>query len=109
MTAERLAEASGGAVEDSGRGMQSVTFPSPGGGLPYIPPFSTQPVTVARAETDAPATPSAPTQSTGVEHPAGDGGEKLDLDKIYDEFLDRFKRDLLIEREQSGHLLIDNP
>ena len=27
----------------------------------------------------------------------------------YDEFLDRFKRDLLIEREQSGHLLIDNP
>ena len=111
-TAETLAEATGGAIEQAG-GMQSVTFPAPGSAgvpsLPIIPPFSTEPVTVARAETDAPATQTAATPSTGVEHPPAEGSDKLDLDKVYDEFLDRFKRDLLIEREQSGHLLIDNP
>jgi hypothetical protein len=66
-------------------------------------------VTVARAETDAPAASTPATPSTPVDHPPAEGGGNLDLDKVYDEFLDRFKRDLLIEREQSGHLLIDNP
>jgi hypothetical protein len=28
---------------------------------------------------------------------------------MYEYFLERFKRDLLIEREQLGHLIIDNP
>ena len=88
-------------------------FPAPGGSasgtLPVIPPFSTEPVTVARAETAEAPAPSTATASTPVEHPAAEGGGQLDLDKVYDEFLDRFKRDLLIEREQSGHLLIDNP
>ena len=43
------------------------------------------------------------------------GGEKSPEDKarereeLYEYFLDRFKRDLLIEREQMGHLIIDNP
>jgi hypothetical protein len=112
-TAESLAEATGGAIELGAGGMQSVTFPAPGNAgsasLPYIPPFSTEPVTVARAETDAPAASTPSTPSTPVDHPPAEGGGSLDLDKVYDEFLDRFKRDLLIEREQSGHLLIDNP
>jgi hypothetical protein len=33
----------------------------------------------------------------------------MDPDAMYEYFLDRFKRDLLVEREQSGHLIIDNP
>jgi hypothetical protein len=33
----------------------------------------------------------------------------MDLEAAYEYFLDRFKRDLIVEREQSGHLLIDNP
>jgi hypothetical protein len=60
---------------------------------------------------DAPA-PSAngaaQTPTTPLEHPPGEA-KGVDVDALYDEFLERFKRDLLIEREQSGHLLIDNP
>ena len=33
----------------------------------------------------------------------------MDPETLYEYFLDRFKRDLLVEREQLGHLIIDNP
>ena len=39
----------------------------------------------------------------------GEKGEQMDPETLYEYFLDRFKRDLLIEREQLGHLIIDNP
>ena len=45
----------------------------------------------------------------------GPGGEKSPEDKarereeLYDYFVDRFKHNLLVEREQMGHLIIDNP
>ena len=52
---------------------------------------------------------SAPSESTGVEHPSEAGGKAMDPETMYEYFLDRFKRDLLIEREQLGHLIIDNP
>ena len=44
--------------------------------------------------------------------PAPTGGEEskqMDPEQLYEYFLDRFKRDLLVEREQLGHLIIDNP
>ena len=34
---------------------------------------------------------------------------QMDPETMYEYFLDRFKRDLLVEREQLGHLIIDNP
>jgi hypothetical protein len=51
---------------------------------------------------------AAPPASAPVDHPSA-GAAPVDVDALYDEFLERFKRDLLVEREQSGHLLIDNP
>jgi hypothetical protein len=30
-------------------------------------------------------------------------------DQMYDYFLERLRRDLVVEREQLGHLIIDNP
>jgi hypothetical protein len=48
-------------------------------------------------------------QSTGAEHPTEAAGPAMDPETMYEYFLDRFKRDLLIEREQLGHLIIDNP
>jgi hypothetical protein len=105
-SAERLAEVTGGRIEQGEGGLQSVSFPAPG--VPGVPAFSTAPVTVSRELSDggggAPATPSTP-----VEHPPSDDPKGVDVDALYDEFLERFKRDLLVEREQLGHLLIDNP
>jgi hypothetical protein len=94
-----------------------VTFPSPGqGAVPEYIPFSTQPVTVARAETASATTTSAPSSNGasasggGAAAAAADPQKKAqELEETYEYVLDRLRRDLLIEREQSGHLLIDNP
>jgi hypothetical protein len=111
-SAERLAEVTGGAIAQGEGGLRAVSFPAPGSQAapqpPYIAPFSTEPVTVARAITEAPAESSPATAHMPTDHPPS-GEPKVDVDALYDEFLDRFKRDLLVEREQSGHLLIDNP
>jgi hypothetical protein len=96
----------GGTVDRGEGGLRSVSFPAPG--EPRIPAFSTEPVTVSRVIDEAPAQSTPSTPSTPVDHPA-DGAGGVDVDALYDEFLERFKRDLLVEREQSGHLLIDNP
>jgi hypothetical protein len=88
-----------------------VHFPPPG-------EISTthQPYTISRELADpAPSTPTpAPAQQSpgGGEAPANEGekaGEQMDPETLYEYFLDRFKRDLLVEREQLGHLIIDNP
>jgi hypothetical protein len=108
--AERLAGATGGPVEQGEAGLSTVHFPPPG-------EISTthQPYTISRELADpAPATPApAPAQeSASAEAPANQGegaGEQMDPETLYEYFLDRFKRDLLIEREQLGHLIIDNP
>ncbi len=103
--AERLAAQTGGTIEQGEGGLRTVHFPPP-----EIPGLSTQqPYTISRELSDAPAQQSAPSESTGVEHPSEAGGPAMDPETLYEYFLDRFKRDLLIEREQLGHLIIDNP
>ncbi|WP_028067011.1 hypothetical protein [Solirubrobacter soli] len=110
--AERLAEATGGALEQGEGGLSTVHFPPPGSqGQPID--LSHQPYTISRELSEgggAPA-PSAPAeQHTPTEHPeTGDKKEQMDPETMYEYFIDRFKRDLLIEREQLGHLIIDNP
>ncbi len=53
---------------------------------------------------------SAPVQQQADDSPAGAAETpQMDPETLYEYFLDRFKRDLLIEREQLGHLIIDNP
>jgi hypothetical protein len=106
-SAERLAEATGGRLDQGEGGLRSVSFPAPGTpGTPGVPAFSTAPVTVSREIAEAEAPSAAPTQP--VDHPPADA-KGVDVDALYDDFLERFKRDLLVEREQLGHLLIDNP
>jgi hypothetical protein len=112
--AERVADATGGAVEAGEGGLRTVHFPAPGGGPPAAD-LTRAPYTVTRA-IDLPAVPATPaaqptppaqapsTPAAGAPQPGG-----MDLEAAYEYFLDRFKRDLIIEREQSGHLLIDNP
>ena len=102
--AERLASATGGAIEQGEGGLTTVHFPPPGG-------VSTQqPYTVSRELTDAPAPQTAAVQQSAPAEPAADGqGQAMDPETLYEYFLDRFKRDLLVEREQLGHLIIDNP
>jgi hypothetical protein len=83
-----------------------VHFPPPA--APISP--TQQPYTISRELADPAPAPSTPAQeSTGAEHPPEEKGEQMDPETLYEYFLDRFKRDLLIEREQLGHLIIDNP
>jgi hypothetical protein len=89
--------------------MRTVHFPSPGG-APLPGPLTQQPFSVSRViempEMQAPVGQAPPGGgAAGAEKK--DGG--MDLEAAYEYFLDRFKRDLIIEREQSGHLVIDNP
>jgi hypothetical protein len=94
-------------VETSERGVKTVHFPAP-----EQPALSTAPVTVSRELDDAPSrastSSSSSSSSSSVSHPADDE-KQMSPDELYEYFLDRFKRDLLIEREQSGYLVIDNP
>jgi hypothetical protein len=91
-----------------------VHFPAPGDAAPTAA-LTQAPYTITRVIDEAPAPASAPPQpaqngshaSTPPASGAKEGG--MDLEAAYEYFLDRFKRDLIIEREQSGHLLIDNP
>jgi hypothetical protein len=120
---DRLAELTGGAVEAGEGGLRTVHFPAPGAPpvdltqAPYTvtrfigehrrrAPAETVAAPPAVAQPDAAAPPSAappPPQESPAQPPA------MDLEAAYEYFLDRFKRDLIVEREQSGHLLIDNP
>jgi hypothetical protein len=109
--AERLADATGGALEQGEGGLSTVHFPPPGShGQPVS--LTHQPYTVSRVLTEgggSPAPPANAEEHTPTDHPAGEPKEQMDPETMYEYFLERFKRDLLIEREQLGHLLIDNP
>jgi hypothetical protein len=104
--AERVAGATGGALEQGEGGLSTVHFPSPA-------EISTthQPYTISRELADPAPSAASVEQHTPAEHPATDDGKgaQMDPEALYEYFLDRFKRDLLVEREQLGHLLIDNP
>ena len=110
---ERLADVTGGAVEAGEGGLRTLHFPAPGDGAPAAD-LTRAPYTVTRVIDDAaapaPAAPAAAPQAHS-EAPAAQSEQPggMDMEAAYEYFLDRFKRDLIIEREQSGHLLIDNP
>jgi len=105
---DRLAQLTGGQVEAGEGGLRTVHFPAPGRG-----DLTPAPYTVTRTIDAAPAPVAAPpaTAPAPAAPAAGEPQEQpeMDLEAAYEYFLDRFKRDLIVEREQSGHLLIDNP
>ena len=103
--AERLAAQTGGTIEQGEGGLRTVHFPPPANaGL-----STQQPYTVSRELSDAPVESSPPQQQSNDLPASASGAPQMDPETLYEYFLDRFKRDLLIEREQLGHLIIDNP
>ena len=78
-------------------------------------------MTIARELSDGGGAPaeSAPSSAPATGAPASgesaaSGGsdpkeEQAKREEMYEYFLDRFKRDLVAEREQMGHLIIDTP
>jgi hypothetical protein len=93
-----------------------VHFPSPGDAA--TTDLTQAPYTITRVIDEAPAAAPAahaaqpaPPANAPQHAPAAGAPQQggMDLEAAYEYFLDRFKRDLIIEREQSGHLLIDNP
>jgi hypothetical protein len=108
-TAERLAAETHGRVHEAPDGMRSVSFPEPGSGAPELAAMPVTPYTVSRELAD-PAPPAATPPAADAPAPAqGQARGGLDLEEAYEYFLDRFRRDLVVEREQSGHLLNENP
>ena len=97
--------ATGGAIEQGEGGLQH-------GALPAAREVSTtqQPFTISR-ELDDRAHRARHSRSTCPRdiRPTTAGRRRWTPKPLYEYFLDRFKRDLLIEREQLGHLIIDNP
>jgi hypothetical protein len=105
---DTLAAVTGSSVESGEGGLRTVHFPTPETGA-----LTPQPYSVSREFTDSPAPSSEPAAHGAAPEKAGDHANPADeaakREELYDYFLDRFKRDLLAEREQMGHLVIDNP
>jgi hypothetical protein len=111
--AARLAEATGARLSDDGEaGTETVVFPRPAGAS-FAPAVALmrdaddalgsedQSAGQAPAQTAAQATSAPP-----VPQP-GSGGR--DIDEIYDQVMQRLRRDLLADRERMGDLLGDLP
>jgi hypothetical protein len=115
--AERIAEQTGGRVESGEGGLRTVHFPSPGATASPLPITTQQPYTITRELTEggtsAPATTTTTSETSDAAATASSGdsaaNKAAEREELYEYFLDRFKRDLLAEREQSGYLIIDNP
>jgi hypothetical protein len=105
-----IARAGLGTVSGGEEGTQTVTF-----GVPQYVPFSTAPMTVSRDAADpgpapepdpepAPSTATAAPPATpapAAAAPAGTSGGG-DPEKLFEDFYDRLKRELLLEQEQLG-------
>jgi hypothetical protein len=93
-SAQRLARALGTEVGVDDAGNASVELPGPGD-EPFVP-FSTAPRTVTRLIDGEPQAPAAFPPDGKPE-----AGE-VDVDEIAETVIDKLRRELLIEREQSG-------
>ena len=85
-------------------------FPAPGSAAPL--PFTQQPYTISRELSEGGTSPAPSTPDSEAPAPAegdSEADKAAEREAMYEYFLDRFKRDLLVEREQSGYLIIDNP
>jgi hypothetical protein len=99
----RLAAATGAAYSEEPGGMETVVFPRPMGaaGSTIFRDDAAADPAPAPAATPAPAAPPAPS--------GGGGGGGGDIDEIYDQVIERLRRDLLADRERMGDVLGDLP
>jgi DNA polymerase-3 subunit gamma/tau len=105
-SAQELAHRSGGELSEDGIGTSTVTFRAPA--APAGPAGPAAPAAPAAPSARRPA--ALPTQSAG----ACDAGQvsdasatqsDLDIDELYEGFLQRLRRDLIHDRERLGDLL----
>jgi hypothetical protein len=114
----RLAEAAGAVLSRADDGLETVDFPwaSPPSEIVTTAP-SVPAALLSRAPADAapepeeidapPATPPEAPAPTGRPSPAPPSAP--DMDDVYEQVVDRLRRDLLVERERMGDLLGDLP
>jgi hypothetical protein len=103
----RLAAATGAAFSSDPGGFETVVFPQPSG-------FEAASATISRAPVDGnddsppppPATASSPAPADPPPAASSGGG---DIEEIYDQVIERLRRDLLADRERMGDVLGDLP
>jgi hypothetical protein len=100
-SAARLARALGTEVGYDDSGNVTVEMPGAESAAPPFVPFSTAPRTVSRAEVaEAPPAPAAAQDGAAPAGAAAPG--EVDVDALAETVIDKLRRELLIEREQSG-------
>jgi hypothetical protein len=99
-SAQELARVSGGELSDDGIGTSTVTFRAP-----VAPAGPTAPAARAAGRPAAPPTPPAGACDTGQVSDASATKSDIDIDELYEGFLQRLRRDLIHDRERLGDLL----
>ncbi len=116
---ERLALAAGATLLPDADDQATVVFPPPGGrGAPMLtrsqarpsaPPAPTTPATVFSTPSAPPPASPATLSSTRPAPAPGVPSSSASIDEIYEQVLERLRRDLLTERERMGDLLGELP
>jgi hypothetical protein len=110
----RIAAATGGTVESDDGELVTVVFPRPAESA-----FAPAATLMRAPDTEPPAAPSpgpspgtstvpAPTTAPAPPPPPAGGGS-TDIEEIYDQVMQRLRRDLLADRERMGDMLGDLP
>ncbi len=99
-SAQELARASGGELSHDGIGTSTVTFRAPA-----APAGPTAPAAPAAGRPAAPPTPPPGACDTGQVSDASATQSDIDIDELYEGFLQRLRRDLIHDRERLGDLL----
>lgn len=108
--AERLAAVSGATIMREPMGETSVVFPARGTGSPSITAPGTAVAARAQSGPIAAPRPVAPSLQGAAPSTSAHEAERERAElyeDLYESFMERFRRDLLHERERSGHLVDD--
>jgi hypothetical protein len=102
----RLAAATGAAFSSDPDGFETVVFPHPSGFEAASGMISRAPVDGNDDSPPPPATASSPAPADPPPAASSGGG---DIEEIYDQVIERLRRDLLADRERMGDVLGDLP
>ena len=106
----RLAAATGGILRQEDADTETLVFPHPEGRA-FAPAFALMrepdPAPPNDARSGAGSTSRLPSSRTPAQGGGGGGGG--DIDEIYDQVIERLRRELLADRERMGDVLGDLP